>query len=540
MSSTLRCTRRTFLHLAGIVGLAIGCGFDGHAASATSPLPMKTIQALIPVVLGPAAPTGGLQASFDAGAGGWLVSWTDAAGRPCGAKAPLHGGVWGKAVPEALVADAAAPAGLLAAAGPAGGRVGVRTGRRVSGQRPTFPSAALVIVREASDGWIDVAFADEMLEGEVVAAAVVRHGDNVLVVYRRISDRGDIDCRALRLSFAEPMRMPVAWRCLPDYPMAPGVAGVLAGIHRDVLIAAGGANFPDRRPWEGGIKKYYDEIFVLTPGASAWRAAGRLPELLAYSAVVSVPAGVLALGGENAAGVQAGSLWLRWENNQVEVRPAPALPGPLSSPVAVVLDGFVYVAGGYQPGPPRACTPGFFRLDLARPEAGWESLPTWPGPARAQGVIAALDGAVYLFSGQELTEGPDGKPVSSYLNDAYRYRPKQGWERLPDMPWSALAAPSPAPVAVHPARVFVLGGVDGRQAGKLPRETLVPDDILYFDVAQHAWKLESSAWPAPVVTAPAVERAGEWIFVSGEIMAGRRTTSVLAWRPDAGQAEPAP
>jgi len=32
----------------------------------------------------------------------------------------------------------------------------------------------------------------------------------------------------------------------------PGVAGAFPGITGDKLIVAGGANFPDKKPWEGG------------------------------------------------------------------------------------------------------------------------------------------------------------------------------------------------------------------------------------------------------------------------------------------------
>lgn len=306
---------------------------------------------------------------------------------------------------------------------------------------------------------------------------------------------------------------------------------MLAGASAGMLLAAGGANFPDRPPWEGGVKKTYDDIFALPGDAVAWQAAGRLPEPRAYAAVVSTPRGVLVLGGENAAGVRADSLWLQWKSGRVEVSPGPMLPGPLSSPVAALLDGWVYLAGGFQPGPPRTGTAGFSRFKLSDPAAGWQTLPTWPGPARGQAVIAAAAGAIYLFSGLELAASADGKAAINYLNDAYRYDTAQGWARLPDMPWSAIAAPSPAPVAGNPARIYVFGGVDGREAGKLPRDTRVPEDILHFDVARHQWRRTPDPWPDPVVTTPAVELAGRWIFVSGETMAGRRTPVVTAWQP---------
>ena len=59
-------------------------------------------------------------------------------------------------------------------------------------------------------------------------------------------------------------------------------------------------------------------------------------------------------------------------------------------------------------------------------------------------VAGACDGSFYLFSGAELHAGADGKPVRRYLTDAYVFKPGMGWEKLPDMPRPAVAAPSPA------------------------------------------------------------------------------------------------
>ena len=144
--------------------------------------------------------------------------------------------------------------------------------------------------------------------------------------------------------------------------------------------------------------------------------------------------------------------------------------------------------------------------------------------------MAAPGGADYLISGIEVraVDGKEDAPV--YLKDAFRFRPGAGWEALPDLPWSAIAAASPAPVTENPPRVFVLGGVDGRQVGKIPRATQVPHDIIYFDVAKNAWRHWPERWPTSVVCTSAIERDGEWILPSGEIMAGKRTTEVWAWR----------
>ena len=324
------------------------------------------------------------------------------------------------------------------------------------------------------------------------------------------------------------------WTRRPAFPLAPGVAGIIAGVHQGVLIGAGGANFPDQMPWNGGKKAYYDDTFVLAPGDTAWRAAGRLPDRRAYAAVVAVPEGVLAIGGETADAVLSDVVLLKWDGKAVVVERWPSLPAARTSPVAAVLDGRVFVAGGYAPGAVRTSSADFWCLDLARRADGWKALLPWPGPTRAQAVMAALDGAIYLISGLEMTVGTDGKAVPRYLCDAYRYR-GGAWGQLPDPPWSAIAAPSPAPATTKPARIYVLGGVDSRLVGKVPRDTRVPDHIMCFDVAAGAWLATPERWPDPIVTAPAAPFGDEWWFVSGEIMAGVRTTSVWSWKPGAAR-----
>lgn len=405
-------------------------------------------------------------------------------------------------------------------------QIAIRSGIRVPGVEPTFPSAGLVVSAHREEGWSDLGFADENPDAPVAAADVALIGDTVLAAY--VFEDGDkgAECRLVQVPLKPTALRPGGWSKLPSYPLEPGVAGILAGAHDGVLIAAGGAN------WEGGSKIWHDEAYVLGPGENAWHRAGFLPEPRAYAAVVSLPDGVLVAGCENESGVLQNVFTLRWDGDALRVTQLPPLPEARTSPVGEFLDGSVYVAGGYGPETPRSSRDNFWRLDLANPEAGWEVLLSWPGPTRGQAVMASLDGALYLMSGLELRQEADGKPHTAYLIDAYRYRPGRPWERLPDMPWSALAAPSPAPVADSSGRVFVLGGVDGRQAGLLPRESRLPNDILYFDVERNRWRLWPEPWPVSVVTVPAMRRGDAWVIPSGEPQAKERTTDVWSWRID--------
>jgi N-acetylneuraminate epimerase len=468
----------------------------------------------------------------------WRVTWTSVLGECREATAPIAAGDWTDSAPlpagrptDGTASEGMRSSGVLCTAGYSHGLVALRSGRRVVGERPTFPGASLVISRQVAADWVDLAFADETPDQAILAAAMAVRGDDLLGVWVAADGQGEAVCRAVRFSLRSPDARGDAWRNYPAFPLSPGVAAAMAGVHDGVLIAAGGANFPDRPPWENGVKKTYDEIYALPPGAAEWKTVGRLPEPRAYAAVVSVPQGVLAVGGENASGVFHDSLLLSWDGRGVAVEAAPAPPVALASPVAVVLAGSVYLAGGYTAGTPRVSTSGFYRLDLGNLAAGWQQLPSWPGPSRALAVIAALDGAIYLASGLEMLAGADGQPRIRYLTDAYRYCPGQGWNELPDLPWSVIAAPSPAPVTGSPGRVFMFGGVDGRQVGKMPRDRRVPEDILYFDVARQAWLLWKERWPEPVVSSPTVRVGDEWIFVSGETKAGHRTTVVMGWRP---------
>ena len=498
---------------------------------------VKALQ-LVPQTVGDAAGiAGGVSASFAPTTLHWSVTWSDPSGKWVQSDCAAGETKWSK--PTAAAGDAPTaksrkptadlPPGTLAWSPTPSGRAVLRSGRRVTGVPPLFPSASLVIGCEDTGAWHDVAFADEAPEAEIGSVALAVSSEWWLAAYL-INDGSRYFCRVVQLSRKAPGAGRETWRKLPPYPQAPGMAGLMVAMHDGVLIAAGGANFPDQPPWEGGKKSFYRAIYALLPGASAWIPAGQLPAPRAYGATVTVPAGVLIAGGESADQVYQDSLVLRWNGRSVEIVPGSLLPAPVTCAAAAVLAGKVLVAGGYSADTPRVSRNFFWQLDLAGQSNRWQELPAWSGPTRALAVTAAVGGAFYLISGIEIcaVDGKEGPPV--YLKDAFRFRPSAGWEALPELPWSALAAASPAPITANPPRVFVLGGVDGRQVGKIPRATQVPHDIIFLDVTRNVWRQWPERWPNSVVCASAVESGGEWILPSGETMAGKRTTEVWAWR----------
>src|SRR5688572_828371 len=77
------------------------------------------------------------------------------------------------------------------------------------------------------------------------------------------------------------------WKQLPPLPEPPGVAGAFAGVAQNALLVAGGANFPDKMPWEGGKKVWHDRIWLLDGPGGKWREVGKLSRSLAYGVTVT-------------------------------------------------------------------------------------------------------------------------------------------------------------------------------------------------------------------------------------------------------------
>src|SRR3954465_13712882 len=102
------------------------------------------------------------------------------------------------------------------------------------------------------------------------------------------------------------------WSKLPAIPDREGFAGSFAGVSGDALIVAGGANFPDKKPWEAGKKVWHDAAYVLDRPDGRWKLAGRLPRPLAYGVCVTHGGGVVCAGGGDAERQDADVFRLTW------------------------------------------------------------------------------------------------------------------------------------------------------------------------------------------------------------------------------------
>ena len=248
------------------------------------------------------------------------------------------------------------------------------------------------------------------------------------------------------------------WQQLSSIPDQIGFAGSYAGVAGNVLIFAGGANFPDGgAPWTGSKKAWTAQLFVLDQPNGAWKVAGNLPQKMGYGISINYKDAMILIGGSNEQGHLKSVYKFTYNDAKLKFEMLPDLPKPIANTCGVLVGDVIYVMGGITDPDAKTAENNFWALDLSQEKKAWHILPTWPGAARMLSVAGALNDELYLFSGVALIEGQ-----RKYLNDAYKFTSKNVWEKIADLPHSVAAAPTPA--FASKKEIMVFGGDDGSLA----------------------------------------------------------------------------
>ena len=320
--------------------------------------------------------------------------------------------------------------------------------------------------------------------------------------------------------------LPLNWHQLADVPDRNGLASGFAGTSGSTLLFGGGANFPDRLPWEGGSKVWYDRVWALDKPDAAWREVGRLPRPLGYGVTISTGEGVICVGGSDAERHYADVFEMKLQDARLVIKSLPSLPKPVANACGALIGSTIYIAGGIESPQATSTLKTFYALDLSSHPGDWIELESWPGSGRMLAVSAVQNGCFFLVSGTDLSADSEGKPMRRYLNDGYRFDPKVGWSRIADIPPAAVAAPSPAPT-IGASQFLVIGGDDGSKVGFQPVQ-----DHPGFSKEIYSYNTLTNKWtpfgytPAPRVTAPVVHWGEHWLILSGEMRPGVRSAEV--------------
>ncbi|TVZ60400.1 cyclically-permuted mutarotase family protein [Flavobacteriaceae bacterium MAR_2010_105] len=336
-----------------------------------------------------------------------------------------------------------------------------------------------------------------------------------------------------------------------------GYAGMLGGNHNGVILAAGGANFPNGKPWEGGEKVWSNSIYIFEN--DQWRLSNKeLPMPLAYSASVSTEHGILCIGGDNES-ITSDKVFILSYNQSVKdvvISQYPDLPEPLAYAAATLEDDYVYVVGGKNL---EYSTNSFYRLNL-KGEPKWEKLKDFPGAPRALHTIAIQETSsnkkLYVIGGRNQVSGQKSQTLANFLSYDIK---KQIWQdegelTIQNKSRILMGASSEALGSMH---ILVYGGSDEILFNELEnislklnsaldetkikalqhrRDSILNNhpgfsrEVLAYNTITDKWFVYDSLEIKIPVTALSFKYNDDFAIVSGEVSPGIRTPQVQLFK----------
>ena len=316
---------------------------------------------------------------------------------------------------------------------------------------------------------------------------------------------------------------------IPDAAYAKGVSAPFCGVVGDVLVVAGGANFPDKSLLEGGAKRVYADVWALSAGE--WTHAGVLQDSTAYGAAFPVDEALILAGG-NVCGEPTDKVYeLRLQGGGAVIRSLPPLPEPMAQ-CGWTRDGDrLYLVGGVGTTGVYVCTIGDYH---------WTRLANLPEPL-VQPVAFASGGNLYVWGGYN----PETLEVSDKgLALSLPVIPSESpWRETAPIPDGGTFVGATG-VTLPDGRLAVVGGVNRAifaralhnspedripYLSKEPAEYRFRQTVYAFDPATERWAPLGSD-PACALAGPgvAVRPAGGLYVAGGELKPGVRSPQLFS------------
>jgi N-acetylneuraminate epimerase len=356
----------------------------------------------------------------------------------------------------------------------------------------------------------------------------------------------------------------IEWQLAAKLPgmngtLSTGFAGAINAVTDNVLIVAGGANFPDKLPWEGGHKHYSDEVHILHRDGAIFewdKAPGiKLPEPIAYCGNTSTTEGIVYAGGENDEGLSNKAYLLKWDaiNKRLSIKHLPNLPIAVSNLALTSIGHTVYAIGGDDVSNSSTL---FCSIDLENLAAQWQILPSLPLPL-ANTVTVVQDApegkCIYVIGGR--SKMPPG--ISRLHSSVFRYNiSKKVWENCAAVSngKNAMNFSAGTGIAFGKHSILIMGGDNGivfhqietylariKQATSAEEKARLTKEknnlninhkgfykgVLLYNTSKNTWaKIGELPFPAQVTTTAA--KWGEEVIISnGEIKPGVRTPDIM-------------
>ena len=367
-----------------------------------------------------------------------------------------------------------------------------------------------------------------------------------------------------------------------DFPNDKGLNGSFVGTHNDVLIVAGGANFPEKNVWEGGKKHFYNSIYVLErqEGKSVWHKSElTLPKAVANGASIITSEGIICIGGNNSTETFSDVFLLKWNKKErkIVIETLSPMPIPLAKMGASLVEDTIYLVGGQESNTGKT-TKNFLSFNviatIERTAYTWKTLDDFPGAHRMQAVVVGQSNGhqdcLYVMSG--MSYDPTAEKTHIMLSDVYQYDPhKKDWTQKGKIPNNNTPGEKNGYIGAAPAiktgdsHILIFGGAGGvnqhlnerlligkklkvlhaksqfskeeitqiedleEKGSELIQTTSFTKTIYAYHTITDTWTPTSSfKGPAQVVT-KAVNWNGKFVIPGGEISPGVRTSGVTSF-----------
>jgi len=189
---------------------------------------------------------------------------------------------------------------------------------------------------------------------------------------------------------------------LLDYPIHGGVSAPFAGVHNNMLIVAGGCNFPDVPASDGGSKDFYDDIFYLdtTQPQNGWTKSFSLLYKVAYGSSVTTRDGIICIGGQNEKGAinKVVRIYFDKEVQKIKTEDLPSLPVGIFNAGTTLINDKIYITGGVSS---EGKSDYIYSLDMNDIKKGWQRINTNQTDERQQPVVFAQNGNLFMAGGYD-------------------------------------------------------------------------------------------------------------------------------------------
>lgn len=218
-----------------------------------------------------------------------------------------------------------------------------------------------------------------------------------------------------------------------------GYAGMISGFSNDIILVAGGANFPNKMPWEGGVKKFYDYLYLYKKGKDQINFINlqyKLPHPLAYATSYSYNNQIFIIGGENENGFSNKAFFIKIINEKVEFFNLPDLPFKVSNAMVTIKDDHIYVLGGESS---NKTLNQFICLDLLNKEKGWQQLGNLPYSV-SNAIVSKqkINNVEYIYLLGGRAKNLNG--LSTFYNEIIRFDfQSKTWEKVSSLPFPLAA-----------------------------------------------------------------------------------------------------